>query len=135
MNNNNHKKYKFIFLFIVHVFTQYSFANENIKYKEPRRDPFKPFLLIPCNQGLDKIKKWKLKGVLGKENNYKAWVINQNGEWHQLKTKEFILTNWEINKITLNRMNMNYISVYHPEKKDIHKHCEKNLSEIALFLD
>lgn len=59
--NNNNKKYKFIFLFIVNVFTQYSFADNNIHYKELKRDPFKPFLLIPCNQGLDKIKKMENK--------------------------------------------------------------------------
>lgn len=136
-NDFNQKiKYEFIFLFIINISSQCCFAKE-IHHKTSTRDPFKPFLLTSCKNDFEEIKKWKLKGIIGKENDYKAWIMQPNGKWHQLKTGEFILINWKINEINLHQVNIHY-TFFHKvmtdfKNKEILKICQKNPAKVSLF--
>ncbi|WP_342221572.1 hypothetical protein [Candidatus Fukatsuia endosymbiont of Tuberolachnus salignus] len=60
----------------------------------PIKDPFQPLPLTSCNQDIDHLKKWRLRGIVGRQGYHHGWALTPEGGWHKLVVGKLVLTNW-----------------------------------------
>ncbi|AWK14890.1 hypothetical protein SK355_08255 [Candidatus Fukatsuia symbiotica] len=74
----------------------------------PIKDPFQPLPLTSCNQDIDHLKKWRLRGIVGRQGYHHGWALTPEGGWHKLVVGKLVLTNWRVSHIDQRQVEVRY---------------------------
>lgn len=71
------------------------------------RDPFQPMAGAACIQQVETLPGWRLQGIIGREDHYRAWLLGPQGKIITVDAGQpFPLAPWRLASLTRSRVSL-----------------------------